>query len=125
MLTRLVTAASALVFAAILLATASDGAAAAEMRIAVVDVQRAVMSTKDGIRAQATLKKRFDKRQQELDGKQAELQHARDDIEKQSARGVSGGPSEADGRLAAPNGGASDGFRRLQQGAPKDAGRLH
>jgi outer membrane protein len=53
-------------------------------KIAVVDVQHAVMMTEDGIRAQATLKKLFDKRQQELDGKQTELQKARQDIEKQS-----------------------------------------
>jgi outer membrane protein len=42
------------------------------------------MQTEDGIRAQATLKKLFDKRQQELDAKQQELNHAREDIEKQS-----------------------------------------
>jgi outer membrane protein len=57
---------------------------AAQTKIGVVDVQHAVMQTEDGIRAQATLKKLFDRRQQELDGKQAELQRARDDIEKQS-----------------------------------------
>ncbi len=59
-------------------------AASAEGKIAVCDVQHAVMQTEDGIRAQATLKKLFDKRQQELDGKQAELQRAREDIEKQT-----------------------------------------
>lgn len=58
--------------------------ARAEGRIAVCDVQHAVMQTEDGIRAQATLKKLFDKRQQELDGKQTELGRAREDIEKQS-----------------------------------------
>jgi outer membrane protein len=59
-------------------------AAAAEAKIAVVDVQHAVMQTEDGIRAQATLKKLFDKRQQELDARQTELGRAREDIEKQS-----------------------------------------
>ena len=59
-------------------------AEAGESRIAVVDVQRAVMATEEGIRAQATLKKDFDKRQQDLDAKQTELAKARDDIEKQS-----------------------------------------
>lgn len=59
-------------------------AASAESKIAIVDVQHAVMSTEDGIRAQATLKKVFDKRQADLDAKQAELARARDDIEKQS-----------------------------------------
>jgi outer membrane protein len=58
--------------------------ASAQQKIAVVDVQHAVMQTEDGIRAQATLKKLFDRRQQELDGKQNELQRAREDIEKQS-----------------------------------------
>jgi len=54
------------------------------MKFAVVDVQRAVMETEDGLRAQATLKKFFDKRQQELDSKQTDLQKQREDIEKQS-----------------------------------------
>lgn len=62
----------------------SPGAAAAEERIAVVDVQGAVMQTEDGIRAQATLKKLFDRRQQQLDAKQTELQRARGDIERQA-----------------------------------------
>jgi outer membrane protein len=56
----------------------------AQVKFAVVDVQRAVMETEDGLRAQATLKKFFDKRQQELDGKQTELQKQREEIEKQS-----------------------------------------
>jgi outer membrane protein len=55
-----------------------------ETKIAIVDVQHAVMATEDGIRAQATLKKLFDKRQADLDAKQNELGRARDDIEKQS-----------------------------------------
>jgi outer membrane protein len=58
--------------------------AAAQTKVGVVDVQHAVMQTEDGIRAQATLKKLFDKRQQELDAKQTELARAREDIEKQS-----------------------------------------
>lgn len=57
--------------------------ALAEMKLAVVDTQRAVMETEDGLRAQATLKKHFDKRQRELDDKQTELQKEREDIEKQ------------------------------------------
>lgn len=66
------------------IATLWPAAALAEARIAVVDVQTAVMQTEDGIRAQATLKKLFDKRQKELDGKQEELQRAREDIERQA-----------------------------------------
>jgi outer membrane protein len=68
--------------AALLVAPRSADADGA--KIAVVDMQHAVMQTEDGIRAQATLKKLFDRRQQELDAKQTELQGARGDIEKQS-----------------------------------------
>lgn len=65
-------------------ASAAGGDAFAQTKIGVVDVQHAVMQTEDGIRAQATLKKLFDRSQQELDGKQNELQRAREDIERQS-----------------------------------------
>ncbi len=57
--------------------------ALAETKIAVVDTQRAVMETEDGLRAQASLKKHFDKRQRDLDDKQTSLQKEREDIEKQ------------------------------------------
>lgn len=57
--------------------------AQAQSRIAVVDTQRAVMETEDGLRAQAALKKHFDQKQRELDGKQNQLQQEREDIEKQ------------------------------------------
>jgi outer membrane protein len=62
----------------------APAALAQSLKFAVVDVQRAVMETEDGLRAQATLKKFFDKRQQELDAKQTELQKQREEIEKQS-----------------------------------------
>ncbi|HTJ81799.1 MAG TPA: OmpH family outer membrane protein [Polyangiaceae bacterium] len=52
--------------------------------IAVVDLQGAVLQTEDGIRAQATLKKLFDKRQQDLDSKQSRLAKMRQDIERQA-----------------------------------------
>src|SRR5579871_2847165 len=58
--------------------------ARAEMRVAVVDVQRAVMQTEDGLRAQANLKKLFDSRQQELNKKQTDMQKQKDEIEKQA-----------------------------------------
>ncbi len=61
-----------------------SSSALAQLKFAVVDVQRAVMETEDGLRASATLKKFFDKRQQELDAKQNELQKQREEIEKQS-----------------------------------------
>jgi outer membrane protein len=58
--------------------------ASAQVKIAVVDVQRAVMQTEDGLRAQATLKKLFDNRQQELNKKQQDLQKQKEDLDKQS-----------------------------------------
>lgn len=59
-------------------------AAKAETKVAVVDVQRAVMQTEDGLRAKATLTKLFDSRQQELNKKQTELQKQKEDIDKQA-----------------------------------------
>jgi len=58
-------------------------AAYAEMKIAVVDTQRAMMETEDGLRMQANLKKIFETKQQELDTKQKALESERADIEKQ------------------------------------------
>lgn len=60
------------------------GAASAQQKVAVIDVQRAVASTEDGLRAQATLKKMFDNRQQELNKKQTDLQRQREEIDKQA-----------------------------------------
>jgi len=54
------------------------------MRVAVVDVQRAMMQTEDGLRVQATLKKEFDKKQVELNKKQSDLQKQKEDIDKQA-----------------------------------------
>ncbi len=56
----------------------------AQMKVAVVDLQRAVMQTEDGLRAQATLKKLFDSRQQELNKRQVDLQKQKEDIDKQA-----------------------------------------
>ena len=58
--------------------------ASAQVKVAVIDVQRAVASTEDGLRAQATLKKLFDSKQQELNKKQSDLQRQREEIDKQS-----------------------------------------
>ncbi|RYZ04645.1 MAG: OmpH family outer membrane protein [Myxococcales bacterium] len=73
------------VFGALLLGltVAAPAAAQAQAKIAVVDTERAVMETEDGLRAQATLKKLFDSKQHELDKKQEELVKEREDIEKQ------------------------------------------
>jgi outer membrane protein len=66
-----------------LLGVALPATAHAQAKIAVVDTERAVMETEDGLRAQATLKKLFDSKQRELDRKQEELVKEREDIEKQ------------------------------------------
>src|SRR5580704_10596596 len=58
--------------------------ASAQMKMAVVDVQRAVMQSEDGLRAQATLKKLFDSRQQELNKRQIDMQKQKEEIDKQS-----------------------------------------
>lgn len=58
----------------------------ADSTIAVVDTQRAVMESEDGLRMQATLKKLFEERQLELDKKQNDLQRERQELDKQ--RGV-------------------------------------
>ena len=71
-------------FAAGLLYGGERSATAESMKVAVVDVQHAVMATEDGIRAQTDLKKTFDKRQQELNSRQNELQATKVDIEKQA-----------------------------------------
>lgn len=75
-----------LAFAAALFSFGLMGAPAAAdgMKVAVVDVQRAVMQTEDGLRAQASLKKMFDSRQQELNKRQTDLQKQKEDIDKQS-----------------------------------------
>src|SRR5579863_730734 len=62
----------------------SGGPASAQTKLAVVDVQRAVMQTEDGLRAQATLKKLFDSRQQELNKRQQELGRQKEEIDKQA-----------------------------------------
>ncbi|MCS6901885.1 MAG: OmpH family outer membrane protein [Myxococcales bacterium] len=53
-------------------------------RIAVIDMQRAVMETEDGLRAQSTLRKYFERRQLELNFRQEELAKKKEDIEKQA-----------------------------------------
>src|SRR5690606_2955105 len=60
-------------------------AAGADSKFAVVDLQRAMMETEDGLRMQANLKKLFDSKQQTLEAKQTELDRERADIEKQES----------------------------------------
>ncbi|MEM9192830.1 MAG: OmpH family outer membrane protein [Myxococcota bacterium] len=59
-----------------------------QVRIAVVDMQRALNETEDGRRAKAQLKRLFKRRQQALDKAQTNLKRMGEDIEKQKAAGV-------------------------------------
>jgi outer membrane protein len=54
----------------------------AQVRIAVVDLQRALNETEDGRRAKARLKRLFKQRQQDLDKRQGELKALKEDIER-------------------------------------------
>lgn len=54
----------------------------AQVRIAVVDLQRALNETEDGRRAKARLKRLFKQRQTELDKRQGELKTLKENIEK-------------------------------------------
>src|SRR3954468_4333190 len=76
------------------LAVATGGAllltalpAAAQSKVAVIDVRRAVLETEQGLRVQATLKKLFDNRQVELDGKQRQLQTDKENLDKEAQSG--------------------------------------
>jgi outer membrane protein len=66
---------------------AAPAPAAAQSKIAVVDVRRAVLETEEGLRVQATLKKLFDSRQVELENKQRQLQNEKDELDKEAAAG--------------------------------------
>ena len=68
-----------------LLAAASP--AAAQSKVAVIDVRRAVLETEQGLRVQATLKKLFDSRQVELDAKQRQLQTDKENLDKEAQSG--------------------------------------
>ncbi|MDI1482539.1 OmpH family outer membrane protein [Polyangium sp. y55x31] len=61
---------------------AAEETAAAQSKIAVIDVRRAMLETEEGLRVQATLKKLFDSRQVELDAKQQKLQAEKEALEK-------------------------------------------
>ena len=71
------------------LLTASFGSTAAVVRadppvkIAVVDMQRALHETEDGRKAKANLKKVFDERQKTLDKQQNDLKSMKDSLDKQ------------------------------------------
>jgi outer membrane protein len=60
------------------------GTAAAQTKIAVVDLQGALLQTEDGMQAAATLKNYTTKRQHDLDTRQQELSNEQEDLRKQS-----------------------------------------
>ncbi len=65
----------------------SAAPAAAQSKVAVIDVRRAVLETEQGLRVQATLKKLFDSRQADLDGKQRQLQSDKEVLDKEAQSG--------------------------------------
>jgi outer membrane protein len=71
------TAAAALTFSLASLASAQ------QLRIAVVDTQRALTETEEGLRVKATMAKLFKQRQDDLSKKEKDLKTERDNLEKQ------------------------------------------
>ncbi len=57
----------------------------AQMRIAVVDMQRAILETNQGRRAKAQLKRLFESRQEQLNTRQEALKRMKEEIQKQSS----------------------------------------
>jgi len=66
---------------------AAPAPAAAQGKVAVIDVRRAIGETEEGLRVQATLKKLFDSRQVELENKNRALAEEQDKIEKEDRAG--------------------------------------
>jgi outer membrane protein len=71
-------------FATMLLSLLARPARAEDVKIAVVDVQRAIAESDDGKKALAAFKKEFDKKQKELDEQQDEVRKAAEDLKKKS-----------------------------------------
>ena len=61
----------------------SANTADAQVKIGVVDLQRAINETEDGRQAKRRLKKLFDERQKSLDAKQTSLKAQKDSLERQ------------------------------------------
>jgi len=79
--------AAALAGGTVLLGPAPASAQTAPSKIAVIDLRRAIAETEQGLRVQATLKKLFDSRQAELEGKTRALQAEKEQIDKQYQSG--------------------------------------
>lgn len=75
---------SVTIFALIAVVLAGSATVAkAEVKIGVVDLQRAINETEDGRQAKRRLKKLFDERQQSLDAKQQSLKAQKESLERQ------------------------------------------
>ncbi len=82
---RLALALSPLLLAfAVLFAPAT---ALAQMKIAIIDLRRAVADTEDGLRMKSKLQELFDSRQSEYEGKEKEYAKAKDELEKMAKEG--------------------------------------
>jgi outer membrane protein len=73
-----------LVSAVILLA---PGSAAAQMKIAVIDMQRAIEDTEDGMRMKSRLTELMDSRQSEYEGKEKDYLKAKEELERLAKEG--------------------------------------
>ncbi len=73
---------------ALLLGAAPAQAQGAPLKIAVIDVRRAIAETEQGLRVQATLKKLFESRQAEIEGKARQLQTDKEALEKEAQAGL-------------------------------------
>jgi outer membrane protein len=69
-------------FASTAAAQNAPPAAAPSMKIAVVDLQRAVEQTEDGLRAVSTIKKLFESRQQQLARSESDLLKKKEELDK-------------------------------------------
>jgi len=81
---KLVLTSGALAGLSLIVGHTAAQAQGASMRVAVVDVQRAVSQSEEGLRAQSQLKSMFDSRQGELNRRQTDMQKQREDIERQA-----------------------------------------
>jgi outer membrane protein len=75
---------SIIIFAlALTVLAGSANTADAQVKIGVVDLQRAINETEDGRQAKRRLKKLFDERQKSLDAKQTSLKAQKESLERQ------------------------------------------
>jgi outer membrane protein len=81
--------AAAIAGGSLFLAPASASAQQPAVKIAVIELRRAVGETEAGLRVQANLKKLFDARQVELDAKQRQIQTDKEALEKEMQAGKS------------------------------------